>query len=117
MDILRNLFGNLTSGLIRLAVMAGVLALAYVFIVKPVLKTTDEAFRTTNETLQKSFGPHADLGDIGKTIRSVNVQVQRQIRRSFKTTKKHGVNPQKLIRCVKQAHGDVERIERCTRRF
>ena len=37
MDILRNLFGSLTSGIIRLAVTVGILAAAYFFIVKPVL--------------------------------------------------------------------------------
>jgi hypothetical protein len=115
MDILRNIFGNLASGVIRLAVTAGILALVYLFIVKPVLKTTDEAFKTTNESIQKSFRG-AGLDDIEKTIHNVNVQVQRQIRRSFKTAK-HGGNPNKLIRCIRHAHQDVHKIERCTRRF
>ena len=115
MDILRNLFGNLTSGVIRLAVTVGILAAAYLFIVKPVLKTTDNAFKTTNETIQKSLG-NSGLDDIGKTISSVNVQVQRQIRHSFKTAK-HGGNPNKLIHCIRNAHQDVRKIERCTRRF
>ena len=117
MDILRNLFGNLTSGLIRLAVTAGILALVYVFIVKPVLKTTDEAFKTTNETIQRSFGDSADADEFGETIRGVSRRLQRQIRRSFTTTTKQGENPQRLVRCLKRAHGDVRRIERCTRRF
>jgi hypothetical protein len=116
MDILRNLFGSVTSGLIRLAVTAGVLALVYVFLVKPILKTTDNAFKTTNETIQKSFEA-GGLGEIGETLRSVNNQVQRQIRHSFKTTKKQGGNPQRLIRCIKRADGNVRRIQRCTRRF
>jgi hypothetical protein len=115
MDILRNLFGNLASGVIRLAVIAGILALTYVFIVKPVLKTTDNAFKTTNETIQKSFRG-AGLDDIDKTIHNVNAQVQRQIRRSFKTAKRGG-NPNKLIHCIRSSHQDVGKIERCTRRF
>ena len=105
MDILRNLFGNITSGIIRLAVAAGILFCAYLFIVKPVLDTTNEAFHSTG------------LDQIGKTLNTVNVQVQRQIRRSFKLTKTQGGNPQRLIHCVKHAHQDIERIERCTRRF
>ena len=56
MDILRNLFGNVTSGIIRLAVAAGILFCAYLFIVKPVLDTTDEAFHSTG------------LDQIGKTL-------------------------------------------------
>jgi hypothetical protein len=105
MDILRNLFGNLTSGIIRLAVMAGILFCVYLFIVKPVLNATEDAFHSSG------------LDQIGKTLNTVNVQVQRQIRRSFKLTKSQGGNPQRLIKCVKHAHQDVNRIERCTRRF
>ena len=105
MDILRNLFGNLTNGIIRLAVAAGILFCAYLFIVKPVLNTTEEAFHSSG------------LDQIGKTLNTVNVQVQRQIRHSFKLTKAQGGNPQRLIHCVKHAHQDIEKIERCTRRF
>jgi hypothetical protein len=105
MDILRNLFGNLTNGIIRLAVAAGILFCAYLFIVKPVLNTTEEAFHSTG------------LDQIGKTLNTVNVQVQRQIRHSFKLTRAQGGNPQRLIKCVKHAHQDVNKIERCTRRF
>jgi hypothetical protein len=39
------------------------------------------------------------------------------VKRSFRVTKAHGGSPQKLIRCVKRAHQDVSKIERCTRRF
>ena len=105
MDILRNLFGNVTSGIIRLAVAAGILFCAYLFIVKPVLHTSEEAFHSSG------------LDQIGKTLNTVNVQVQRQIRRSFKVTRSQGGNPQRLIKCIKHADQNVERIERCTRRF
>src|ERR1044072_204046 len=47
MDLLRNLFGSLTSGIIRLAVTAGVLLLCYLFIVKPALDTTNEAIKSS----------------------------------------------------------------------
>ena len=124
MDILRNLFGSLTSGIIRLAVTVGILAAAYFFIVKPVLKSTDNAInrgfdtaREANESFERSFGGNgAGLDDIDKTIDSVNHQVQIQIERSFHTAKKHG-NPKKLIRCVQHANGNVHRIQRCTVRF
>ncbi len=105
MDILRNLFGNVTNGIIRLAVAAGILFCAYLFIVKPVLSTTEKAFHSSG------------LDQVGKTLDTVSVQVQRQIRHSFELTKSQGGNPQHLIKCIKRAHQDVERIERCTRRF
>ncbi|MDX6609334.1 MAG: hypothetical protein QOF85_1259 [Solirubrobacterales bacterium] len=105
MDLLRNLFGNVTSGIIRLAVTAGVLFLAYLFIVKPVLDTTNEAFHSTG------------LDQIGKSLEGMSTQIKREVHRSFEVTKQRGANPQKLVHCVKAAGDDVQRIERCTRRF
>ena len=116
MDILRNLFGNLSSGIIRLAVAGGILLLVYLLIVKPVLKTTDNAINTSNQTIQKSLQA-SGLDDIGKTIQSVNRQVQRQIQHSFHATKHAGGNPQRLVKCIQRAVGDVHRIQRCTVKF
>jgi type III secretory pathway component EscR len=117
MDILRNLFGNLTSGLIRLLVTVGILAAAYFFIVKPVLKTTGDAIKTTNQSFEKSLGVQGvDITDISGTIEDVNRKVQREIRRSFHTAEKKG-NPKRLVRCIEHANGNVNHIQRCTRKF
>ena len=117
MDLLRNLFGNLTSGIIRLLVTVGILAAAYFFIVKPVLKTTDNAIESANKSFEKSFGVKgADITDIDRTIEDVNQQVQRQIRRSFHVAKKEG-NPKRLVKCIQRSHGNVQKIERCTVKF
>jgi len=105
MDILRNLFGNLTSGVIRLAVAAGVLFLCYLFIVKPVLKTTDAAIQSSG------------LEQIGKSLQNVGPQIEREVKRTFRATKANGGNPQRLVECVKHANQNIEKIERCTRRF
>jgi hypothetical protein len=105
MDVLRNLFGNLTSGVIRLAVAAGILFCAYLFIVKPVLKTTDDAIQGSG------------LNQLGKSLQHLGPQIERQVKRTFRVTKAQGGNPQRLVGCVKRAHQNVEKIERCTRRF
>jgi hypothetical protein len=104
MDILRNLFGNLTSGIIRLAVTAGVLFLCYLFIVKPVLKTTNDAIEASG------------LDQIGKSLQDLGPQIEREVKHSLRVAKAQG-NPQRLIRCIKHAKQDVHKIERCTRRF
>jgi hypothetical protein len=116
MEILRNIFGVFTSGVVRLLVSVGVLAAAYFFIVKPVLHTTDNAINSANKTFEKSFGGKGGIGEIGKTFESVDREVQRQIRHSFHTAKTNG-NPHKLVRCIQRAHGDVNRIQRCTVKF
>jgi hypothetical protein len=105
MDLLRNLFGNVTSGIIRLAVTAGVLFLCYLFIVKPVLKTTNDAIKSSG------------IDDIGKTLDGVSREIKRQVNHSFKVTKARGGNPQKLVHCIKLANGNTHRIQRCTLKF
>ena len=115
MDILRNIVGSLTSGVIRLAVTVGILAAVYFFIVKPVLHSTEKAVDGANKSLETSLGG-SGLDDIGKTLEGVDKQVERQIRRSFHTAKKNG-NPKKLVRCIEHARGNVHRIQRCTVKF
>lgn len=104
MDLLRNLFGNVTSGIIRLAVTAGILFLAYLFIVRPVLDTTEKAFHSTG------------LDQIGKSLEGVSKEIKREVHRSFETTSP-GAKRKRLVRCVQQAEGDARRIERCAKRF
>jgi hypothetical protein len=116
MDFLRNLFGNLTTGVIRIAVAVAILGAAYLFIVKPVMDTTNNAIDSANKTFEKSFGTGLDMGDINKTIENVNHQVQIQVKRSFHVAKKQG-DPMKLVHCVQRAHGDVQRIQRCTVKY
>ena len=115
MELLRNLFGNVTSGIIRLAVAVGVIAAVGFFIVKPVLNSSDHAFDTVNETLRES-----GINNVSKTIdvtsRRVQRQIQRQINHSFRVSQQTG-NAKKLVRCIKKAQPNVKRIERCTVKY
>jgi hypothetical protein len=126
MEFLSNLFGNLTSGIIRLGVTVGILAAVYFFIVKPVLHTTEHSVDSANKAFEKSFqgapfdeppvNTKAIEAKVNKTIEDVSRQVQVQVERSFHTAKVHG-SPNKLLHCVERANGNVHRIERCTKRF
>jgi F0F1-type ATP synthase membrane subunit b/b' len=122
MDILRNLFGNVASGIIRLAVAVGILAAAYLFIVKPVLNTTENvsdtfnnSIQSANESFESSFGPHSEAS---KALRRANRQVQIQIARSFHQAKKAtGGDPMRMLHCIQRAAGDVDRMQRCAKKF
>jgi uncharacterized protein YoxC len=125
MEFLSNLFGNLTSGIIRLAVAVGIIAAIYFFLLKPVLHTTEHTVDSANKSFEKSFGKSFEGSSVdtkgieakvNKTIEDVNRQVQVQVERSFHTAKVHG-NPNKLVHCIQRANGKVHRIERCTRRY
>ena len=117
MDFLRNLFGNLTSGIIRLLVAVGIIAAVGYFVVRPTLDTANKSIDSYNKTFEKAFKqPGADLTDINKTLEDVNRQVEREIRKSFKAAKTEG-NPNRLIKCIKHARGDVQKIQKCTVKF
>ena len=104
MDLLRNLFGNVTSGIVRLAVFAGMLLLLYLLIVKPVLNKADDAFHSTG------------LDQVGKSLEGVSTEIKREVHRTFEGASPGGQR-KKLVRCVQRAGGNAHRIERCTRRF
>lgn len=117
MDLLRNLFGNLTSGIIRLLVAVGIIAAAYFFLLKPVLKSTRDTFKEANKSFESTFHTKGvDVTDISKTIDEVNKQMQGEIKRSLHAAKKAG-NPKKLVKCIERAEGNVHRIQRCTVKF
>lgn len=115
MEVLRNLFGNLTAGIIRLLVTVGILAAVYFFVVKPALDTTEKISHEVNVNVQKSIH-EVNFGEIDKTIKNVNRQVQREIKRSLRQAPSHSA-ADKLLRCVQRAHQDVHKIERCNERY
>jgi uncharacterized membrane protein YgaE (UPF0421/DUF939 family) len=124
MEFLQQIFGSLTSGIVRLGVAVGILAAVYFFIVKPVLHTTEKTVESTNKSFEKSFessnfDTKAIEEKINKSIEEVNGQVQVQVEHSFHTAKIHGGDKraEKLLHCIQRANGHVHRIERCSRKF
>jgi hypothetical protein len=127
-DFLKSLAGMFTSSLLRLAVTVGILAAAYFFIVRPVLDTTNNALETAggfnqslNANIQQSVqqaNVNPDVGrQIRRSIRRANRQVQRQLNRDLNRTATSQRRQRRLLRCVQHAHGNVNRIQRCARRF
>ncbi|HEU5252367.1 MAG TPA: hypothetical protein VFU16_03450 [Solirubrobacterales bacterium] len=115
MDVLRNLFGNLSAGIIRLLVTVGILAAVYFFIVRPTLDTTEKISNEVNVNVQKGF-EQSDMRGINATIEDVNRQVQREIKKSLRASKQQG-DADQLINCIQRAHQNVNKIQRCSERF
>jgi Tfp pilus assembly protein PilO len=115
MEVLRNLFGNLTAGIIRLLVTVGILAAVYFFVVKPTLDTTKTISHEVNVNVQKSIH-EVNFGEINKTIERVDRQVQREIKRSLRHAPSHSA-ADKLVRCIQRAHQDVNKIQRCNEKY
>jgi hemolysin activation/secretion protein len=116
MDVLRNLFGSLTSGIIRLAVAVGIIAAIGIFLVKPVVESANHAVDSANQSFEKSFGSEFDAGDIDKTLDNANRQIQIQVKQAFHASKRQG-HAGRLIRCIRRAHQNVNRIQRCSEKF
>ena len=118
MDVLRNLFGNLTAGIIRLLVTVGILAAVYFFLVKPALETSEKISHEVNVNVQKGFEStdFNELTEINKTIDDVNRQVQRELKKSLRQSNQQG-DADKLIACIQRAHQNVNKIQRCSERF
>jgi hypothetical protein len=118
MDVLRNLFGNLSAGIIRLLVTVGILAAVYFFLVRPALDTTEKISHGVNVNVQKGFesSDFNEIGDIDKQIEDVNRRVQREVRKSLRQSQQQG-DAGKLIDCIQRAHQNVNKIQRCSGRF
>jgi uncharacterized membrane protein YhiD involved in acid resistance len=124
MEFLQQIFGSLTSGIVRLGVAVGILAAVYFFIVKPVLHTTEKTVESTNKSFEKSFesstfDTKAIEEKVNKTIENVNNHVQVQVEHSFHTAKVQGGDKrtEKLLHCVQRANGNVHRMERCAKKY
>ncbi len=116
MALLRILFASLRSALIKLAVLLGILALLYLLLIKPVLKRTDNAIKTGDQTLQRSLGG-VGLGGIEKTFESLSSGVQRQVEQALNAPE-HGKDAKhRLLECVQRAEGNAGEIRRCTQRL
>jgi hypothetical protein len=127
MDVLRNLFGNFTATVFRLALIAGTLALIYVFAIRPVLDTTEDistrAFDSSNQfsnSIQRS---------VQQSINQTNRQIREQLRQSQAqalptqtqvTRTVRGLTPgqaRRLNRCVQRAAGRLPAFNACFDRF
>ena len=128
MDFLRSLFGMLTSSVLRLAVAVGIIAASYLFIVRPVLDTTNKAIESANisngslnSNIQQSIRQSNVSPNIGRqirrSIRRTNRQVQRQLNRSLHRTAPNQARQTRLLHCLQHAHGNVKRMQRCALRF
>ena len=122
MDVLRNLFGNLSSGIIRLAVTVGILAAVYFFAIRPILDTTENI---SNNALRHSDQVSNSIQrSIQRNIRQTNRQIQRQVGQAVgsvptqRTVHRvvHGITPaqaRRLNRCITRAGAQIALINAC----
>jgi hypothetical protein len=108
---------NVVMRLIGLVTTILILGAVYLFFVKPIIDTTNNAFDSVNDTINSSFDDiglddvsvsdiqKGDFGDLEKQIRQAGLdnQDQRQAER--------------LLNCVQRVQPDTSKMQECAQRF
>ncbi len=106
--------GTFISPLIKVITTVAILAAVYFFIVKPTLDTTNNAF----ETISDLPGLDEDTFDaISPQIQKSIKQAQKLQQQQAKASSQQVQEANKLIDCITDASGDVDKINGCNQRF
>lgn len=99
--------GTIINPILKIVTTVAILAAVYLFIVKPVLDTTDDVIDRSFDAFDESFGSFEDLPG----------QIQSNLDDALESTE----NPKALQRCIRKAidgaQPDTDLIERCVARF
>jgi len=120
LDTFRNLFGNATATILRLALVAGTIILISIFIVKPALETTENISNSVSDSINQSINGTNGIQQqiqqsVPNTVPQQRLPTQIQITRTIR-----GLNAQEsqqFSKCLQRAGGRVPAINRCFRRF
>jgi predicted PurR-regulated permease PerM len=116
LDILRNLFGGVTSTIFRLIVVFGTMAAIYFFAIKPALDTTEEISRSISNPIQQAQQQiDTALQQQGVNPGDGNIPNTTQITRTLS-----GLTPaqaEALTECLQRAGSDLGFINDCFDRF
>jgi len=117
---IRGVGENVVMRLIGLVTTVLVLGAVYLFIVKPVLDTTNDAFNSVNGTINNAFEntglddvDFSDSGDIQNQIK----QAQKEIQQSSSVTSAQQERGEKILRCVQRVQPDTTKMAECAQKF
>lgn len=112
--------GTIINPILKILTTVAILAAVYVFIVKPILDTTEE-------TIDRGFESSQQLqqGIQGQVQQSLEQAQQLadeagasvDVTETTETTEINGPDAQRLLRCIQRANQDVVRMQACTERF
>lgn len=102
--------GTIINPILKVVTTVAILAAAYIFIVKPILETTDNAIDRSFDAFNESFEGFDGFDDLPG-------QIQSDLDDALDTTN----DPKALQQCIKRAidgdQPDARRIDRCVGRF
>jgi hypothetical protein len=106
--------GNISLRLVGMVTTIVILGATYLFIVKPVLNTTNNAFKSFNEPISRALDMSQQ--QLGQAVTQAKRQNHGAVH--IRGTGQVGLKrAQKLLGCVQRAHGDVNRMSACAQRL
>ena len=102
-----NIGGALVSSVLKIAVTAAVLILAYLLIIKPILSTTETITKSTNSNIQESLNQAFGFDANSPTARKIKREVGNG----------QGFDQQALVACLKRNSQKPAAAQRCVQRF
>jgi hypothetical protein len=103
--------GTFINPLLKIVTTVAILGAAYLFIVKPVLDTTEEVSKGFNNSISRGFSQPQRQAE--RQLRAAGVQSTKAKRITIHAKG----DATKLLNCIQAAGGDVNRIEACGARF
>lgn len=101
---------------IGLITTVAVLGAAYLFIVKPVLDTTNKAFDSVNESIDTAFD---DVGISGVDVNELQngdfSSIQDEINNSLSGNDQQ--RAEKLLDCIKRVRPDTDKMAACAKKY
>lgn len=101
--------GTVINPIIKIVTTVVILGAVYLFFVKPALDTTEDI-------TDRAFDGIPSAEEIFENVPNSS-QIQSDIQDSLNQANLQGVDTDKLVNCIQNAGQNVNRIERCTKRF
>lgn len=102
-----NIGGALVSSVLKIAVTAAVLVLAYLLIIKPILNTTESITNNTNSSIQQSLNQAFGFEAGSPTARKIKREVGNG----------KGFDEKALINCIERSSQSAAAAQRCVKKF
>ena len=103
--------GTIISPIIKIVTTVAILAAIYFFFVKPALDTTETITGNINNSINESFDSFSP--DVQNSVR----EAQKLQRQASKASSAQIADAQKLLECITDASGNVEKISACNAKF
>lgn len=104
--------GTIISPIIKVLTTVAILAAIYFFFVKPTLDTTENISNNVSQSINDSFDSFAP--DVQKSVREAQ-KIRKQAPPSSSSDQLEIAS--KLLNCVSNAAGDVNKISACQAKF